>query len=359
MKRCIILCLLVLIIALLGFGCSASEQPVAQSSLAPAPGSIAPQAEAALDAAPAEPDHPVAGSTAPPATQMPQNIDESAVPIPILTPSDSRGQRRVYTVDLQLQTTEFMPGIRTLLNTVSEMDGFVERAFVQGRDLRSPEQERHARYTLRIHSDRLSEFLVVIEDNFNMLILCKESDDVTASYTHTDATLVDLRAQETRLLRYLENPPRDESERRDLEQRLSDTQSNIRNHERHQQTIDYNVIYSTINVHLFEVIFFDDVIEELVVHDPAFGDRLSEATTRSIDGFVAFFQWLLIVLIRILPILIVLGIIAVITIIICRKARKLKWKNKVASNANIQKAPYVSHTGAEMNNNGSNGDKKE
>ena len=266
------------------------------------------------------------------------NEGEGAVPLPLLPPSISGGKRIVYTVDVQIQTTAFMSGIRTLLTAVGNMEGYVESANVQGRDMRTPDTERSANYTLRMYSERLSDFLVILEDNYNLVSLRQTSTDVSANYRHGDSTLDDLRDQEARLLRDLENTRLDAEDRLEFEQRLAQVQSSIRSYERQQYTLNDDVLYSTVNVQLREVIFIEDAEEEEAEEIPelTFGERLSVAVERAIDGFVAFCQGFLIVLIRFLPILIILIILAIIAYLVYRVVRLLieRYRKKNLSHKN-------------------------
>jgi len=229
----------------------------------------------------------------------------------------------VYTVEMHLQTTDFMEGIRKLATTVGNMQGYLISENIQGRDLRAPEYERNASYVLRLHTDRLLEFLIVMEDNFNLVNRRQVADDITASYEYSGLTLSDLREQETRMKAELESDELTASERRNLESSLANVQSSIRSHETQQSVMDDNVLYSTISIHLSEVIFVD----EIEIIELTFGERFFEAVTRSWDGFVAFGQGLLIVIINILPTLIVLAVITVITFLIVLRYKRWRKAN--------------------------------
>jgi len=91
--------------------------------------------------------------------------DEADTSLPLLTPSNPDGTKIVYTVTMELQTTEFEAGTRSLLNVVRDMGGYVQNTYIEGRSLYDLEGERFASYTLRIPSESLAEFLVTMEDN--------------------------------------------------------------------------------------------------------------------------------------------------------------------------------------------------
>lgn len=267
-------------------------------------------------------------------SQWEPGAEGSSGPLPILTPSNSRGMRYIYTIDLRLQTTAFMAGIRTLLNTVGKMDGYVESADVYGRDLHSPPHERNAEYSFRLYTERLADFLEVIEDNYNIVSLKQRSKDVTGNYNYGDTAIDDLRQQEARLLTALENTRLDTESRLDLEKRLTQVQSDIRYYEREQSDFDSGIYYSTVNVQLYEVIFVEEEEieeqeeEEEAVPEPTFGERFNQAVERSVNGFLAFCQGVLIVLVRSAPVIIILVVLAVIAFLIYRRVRKNKSKHK-------------------------------
>jgi len=258
--------------------------------------------------------------------EAPSDSAGSAGPPPILTPGDSGGRRLLYTVDMQLQTTDFMSGIRLLYDTISELNGFIMNEQVYGRDLRTPGYERSASYTFRLFTDNLPEFIVIIEDNYNLLSRQLYAEDVTAVHEYQGYTLGDLREQEERLKKQLDDDDLDADTITDLERALIEVQAFIRSLEMQQSTLDDDILFSFINIQLFEVIFVEeeDEEEEVVL---TFGERFLQESLKSWDGFVAFLQGFSIVFIRILPTLLILGVITVIIVLIVRKYKAWRLEN--------------------------------
>jgi len=331
MKRFIILCSLVLIFAVFLSSCAAGEMS------APAP--AAAPAEAPAVSAP-DMDY----SELPAPAPALDSVSESSVPLPLLTPSDSRGRRLVYTVDLHLETTEFIPGIQRLVNTVNDLDGYVVTAHVQGRSLHASEFERIATYVFNLDTERLAEFIVIMENNYNLVSLWQASDDITGRHTHGGLTLSDLREQEERLKEQLDNENLRQADRLNLENALADVLASIRNLEVQRSEMDYNVRYSTISVSISEVIFKEDPPEL------SFGERFGQAAMSSLEGFIAFLQGFAIVIIRILPTLIILFVVAVLTLYIIRKVKK--W-NDARPKKEPKKVPPVYTQHQNWNNNAS------
>ena len=271
--------------------------------------------------------------------------DEIVAPLPILAPSSAKGKKMVYTVTLRLQTTSFMAGMRKLLDTVSEMGGYIESANVEGRDLRHPYEERNAYYSFRIPSERLAEFIIVIENNYNLWSLQQETQDTTSRYQRADSDLEDLRAQEQRLLEDLDKTE-DPNEKLALELKLSNVQSSIRELNALQASIDTAVFYSTVNVYLYEVIILEDYEPE---PELTFGEKFNNAIVKSTNSFVVFCQWVLLAIIAALPVLLILAIIAGIVLIIIRLIKRCREKRRATKEKRLKEKPSEKIT-KELNN---------
>jgi len=335
MKRFITLILLLTILVTIGTGCAAAGPVMAPSaptmdsapaSSPPAPRASAPTPDQSASAPSADFAEATEHTTSYTYATSILEVDESAVALPMLTPSDSRGKRLVYNVDMQLQTTEFMPSIRTLFTTLASMGGYVETEMLQGRDMRFPGTERHVIYTVRIHSDRLSEFLVVIEDNFNLVFRNRVGTNVTVDFEHTEATLDDLREREVRIRNILEDGSLNNTERRNYNRQLEEVQSNIRNRERQRNVFDDSIHYSTLTIQILEVILPEDAPDP--EPDLTFGERFGEAARNMGNGLLRGLQTLAIGIVLILPALIILVVIAVVVIIVYRRTKKANKNHK-------------------------------
>ncbi|MCL2579197.1 MAG: DUF4349 domain-containing protein [Oscillospiraceae bacterium] len=285
---------------------------------APSPAPAAPASPAASAPAPSAPapSGPVDFAPAPPAEDSGQLTDSgNYFALPLLTPEDS-DRRLVYEVSLHLQTTEFMPGLRTLLDTVTEMGGYIIRLDVDGHDLRRPNTERSAAFVFRVPSARLAEFIVAMENNYNIWRLHQLAEDVTVRQSRTDSALGNLIEQELRLREALDEAETLEDMVR-LEEMLIDVQHTIDNMLASQAVIDDNVLYSTVNGQLFEAILPE---EELPA--PPFAQRLEQTVAGSVATFIAFAQGMLLVVIAALPVFLILAIMAAIVLVVVRLFKK-------------------------------------
>jgi len=123
---------------------------------------------------------------------------------PILTPSNAGDRRLVYTVSMRLQTTEFLPGMRLLLDTVAEAGGYLVTADVHGSDLNGPLTAQTAEFSFRVPTEGLAGLIFVVENNYNILHLRQDMEERTASYQRNEWSLDDLREQERQIWEELE-----------------------------------------------------------------------------------------------------------------------------------------------------------
>ena len=319
--RAVIIC--VLLMALILGACSAPDSAPA----APAP---------ATPAAPAAP----AASAPPPPMDMFENdleaeiwqeiIDmlaeeeEAFFGVPIITPSDESGRLMVYNVQMRLQTSDFMRGWRLILDTVGEMGGYFPHTIHLGDDMRrDPTQSREAFFRIRIPTENLAEFLLLIEQNYNIWRFEKTAEDEIMTYRRTDYALQGMREDETRLAQMLDGAEETE-EILDLQSQLAALRNSIANMEISQDQLMDAVIYSTVIIELYEA-FAPYVAEELP--PLTFGEQMREALSGSLSFLSRLAQSLAIfAVVVLLPML----VIAVIVLICIRLVNKMRRSKKMA-----------------------------
>ena len=250
---------------------------------------------------------------------------ESIGVIPILLPSET-GRQLVYNVDMHFQTTEFMAGTRAMLDKVRDLDGHNEEVIVHGRPILRPYIKRSASGTFRIPTIHLNEFIIFMEDNYNLLFLHQRMIDHTISYESNQASLDRLREQEQRLLADLEN---DEDEDIDaIRENLDAIQDNIRDLEAATASLERDVVYSTIVVVLDEEIIpeeeeIEEEEEEEIV-PPTFGERFLDTMESSLSGLLVVSQAVFLVLFAILPWILPPTILTLLIILGVRRSNRKK-----------------------------------
>ena len=193
----------------------------------------------------------------------------SFLSLPLLTPSDAENRRLVYNVYMDLQTTDFQPGVLTLLNKVSDSGGYVVSSTIWGSDMTLPRQGSSAEFRLRIPSDRLADFIDIVANYYNILHLNQGLEEFTRRYQETSWDIADLRQDEASLLEALDNICEEDPDnvREGIQDELRSLRRAIRELESSQATITHNVIYSTVDLRLSEAILTDQGIGEWVSFD--------------------------------------------------------------------------------------------
>jgi len=221
--------------------------------------------------------------------------------INILSPTTT-GRQLIYTTDMNLQTTDFMPTVRLLLDTVASFDGYSEWVLINGRCLSRPDITRSANFTLRIPTDNLERFIYFIENNYNVIRLEKRMVDHSNVYQNDNFELEILRAQEQELV------DNDASQAE-----LNNIRRQIRDLERTTNNLQNRVAYSTVTVNLSEFI-------EIIEPDPAnFGERAVVILSNS-------FQVVIIIFLALLPWAIPGGLITGLIIFLTNRSEKKRQK---------------------------------
>jgi len=239
--------------------------------------------------------------------------------MPVLLLSENERQL-VYTVEINMETTELMNGLRLLSETVVEFNGWVER------DLSSGDIERNAKLILRIPTENLVEFLAFIEFNYNVISSEKEINDFTAAYERDVVHVEDLREQEQQLLANLN----EDEKVNEIRAQISDLEASIAG-------LQHAIAYPHVTIRLAEVTIpgeeievpeeeievLEEEIEEVIAvpeRPETFGDQLQNTFTNSLNNLLAVFQAIL----SILPWVLLIAILVVPPIFIVKKHKKHK-----------------------------------
>lgn len=302
MKR-VSLIIAALCVLALAAGCASMPAPAAEAPAAPA--STRPPAESyAYDGYAAE------------EAPYPQEPEGSGLTeLPLLAPDNDIGVSLSYTVELRLQTTSFMAGIRTLNNTVAEMKGYTVHASIQGRDLFRPEFARQASYDYKIPSENLAKFLMAMEDNYNLLYMEQNAEDITTEQERADSRLEQLEQRQTSLQAEL-NAAKAASDRQRIEQELAEVRAELNSLRAKSREMERKVVYSTVSITLYEV------IPPAEAATLTWGERLQQTGSNTAGRFAAMGQGLVLFFISALPVLVMLAVLGGVAWVVYRAVKK-------------------------------------
>ena len=229
-------------------------------------------------------------------------------------------RKLIRNVNLSLQTKEFDTVLDNMSQKIKDLGGYIQDSSVWGSSS-DYSSSRSASYTLRIPSDKLDEFIDVVETLGNVTYKNESVDDVTLRYVDVDSHKKALETEQERLLELLAQAENME-DLLAIESKLSDVRYELENYGSQLRLLDNQIDYSTVNVDVDEVERVTDTGEKSFFGEikDRFGNSLY-TVGRDIRGFV-------IVVLGSLPILIVWAVIIAIAVLIVKKIRKGRKKKK-------------------------------
>ena len=230
-------------------------------------------------------------------------------------------RKLIRNVNLSLQTKEFDTVLENMSQKVKDLGGYIQDSSVWGSSS-DYSSSRSASYTLRIPSDKLDEFIDVVETLGNVTYKNESVDDVTLRYVDVDSHKKALETEQERLLALLEKAENVE-DIITIENRLSDVRYELENYESQIRLLDNQIDYSTVYVDVSEVSRVTDTGKQGFFEEVA--SRFSDSVYVVLMGLRGFAIGIL----GSLPILVVWGVILAVVVILLRKfVFKKSKKNK-------------------------------
>lgn len=225
-----------------------------------------------------------------------------------------QGEKLIYTADLQMETTEFDQATAAVEALTASCGGYFESSSVSswGRGYRD------ASYTVRVPTERYSDFLSRAGELCHVLNKQEYTDNVTEAYYDIDGRL---KTQQTKLERLQELLSRAESMEDiiTIESAISETEAQIESLSGQLRRYDALVDYSTVNIYLQEVYKLSNVEEAPTTFGARLGEAFRNGWSSFVDGlenlavgFAYSWMWWL--------------VLAVIVVVVVRWVRKRKGK---------------------------------
>lgn len=241
-------------------------------------------------------------------------------------------RKLIRNVNLSLQTKEFDTVLDNMSQKIKDLGGYIQDSSVWGSSS-DYSSSRSASYTLRIPSDKLDEFIDVVETLGNVTYKNESVDDVTLRYVDVESHKKALETEQERLLALLEKAENVE-DIITIENRLSDVRYELENYESQIRLLDNQIDYSTVYVDVSEVSRVTDTGKQGFFEEVA--SRFSDSVYVVLMGLRGFAIGIL----GSLPILVVWGVILAVVVILLRKfvfkKSKKNKKNTDQTNENQQ-----------------------
>ena len=237
-----------------------------------------------------------------------------------LTNSDVLNDRKLIRKVHLTAETEDMDSLLSHINRrVADLDGYIEARDIYNGSAYYDNVSRSATLTIRIPADKLDSFVQQIADVTNIISNTEESDDVTLQYTATESQLKMLKAEEERLLAFMEEA-KSVSEMLEIEKRLTEVQTQLESLTSQLKVYDNLVDYGTIRLSVDEVQQYTEVPDE----DPTMWQQIASGFSSSMKNMGNILKGLVVFFITCIPYLIPLAVVggAVLLILWLRKRKR-------------------------------------
>lgn len=210
-------------------------------------------------------------------------------------PSD---RKLIRTVSLQVETDAFDVLLSGINAKLTELGGYVETSDVSGTSLSyyGDPMPKHASLTVRIPDDKLSVFIITVENSGNVTNKSETTEDVTLKYSDVESRKKSLEIEQERIWTFLEKAETIDTVIM-LEQRLSDIRYELEAMESQLRLYDNQVSYSTVHLNINEVTKFTSTAPKPV----SMGGRISEGLSDNFTAVVTALTNLLVFLITTSP----------------------------------------------------------
>lgn len=161
------------------------------------------------------------------------------------------GRKLIKNVSMDVETEEFDSFIRTLLNRINGLGGYVENSNTNNSSY-YVNNNRSANYMIRIPSERLDELVGNVTELANVTWKEESVRDITLQYVDIESHKIALQTEQERLLVLMEQAETVE-DLIAIESRLSEIRYQIQSYESTLRTYDNQVNYSTLHLAVLEV----------------------------------------------------------------------------------------------------------
>ena len=244
----------------------------------------------------------------------------------------SPNRKIVYTGNVSLQTLEYDKSAQSIHDRIRQCGGFIESEDTYNEDpywyysdrsgSSAKRTRRNLNITARIPADQFDTFMKDLENDGQVTNTSVNARNISVSYATHDASRKALEIEKERLLDMMDKAETVEEMIR-VEERLTEVERELGDEMTQLSAMDRDVDFSTVNISLQEVFEYSEEVVEVT-----YAERLQKAFGRAIDGFVTFWQELILFIVETFPFLIMLGIIIALLVRLHRRRRVRKMEER-------------------------------
>lgn len=236
-------------------------------------------------------------------------------------------QKIVYTGEMEIQTLDYDKSVADIKQKIREMGGFSEYEKENDYDYGwydyepgsyRKDKNRTLNITARIPSDNFEAFMAVVGETGKVMNKSVRAENISQVYAETETYKLALEKEQARLLQMMDKAETIE-DMIAVESRLSEVERLLSMYKTDLAAMDKDVEYSTISIEIEEVVRYSETKT-----GTSFRERLANAFTESIAGFILFCQELILMIVRVFPFIIIIGIIIAVAVKSSKKNNKKK-----------------------------------
>lgn len=231
----------------------------------------------------------------------------------------------IYSGSANVETVRFDETVDQIYEMIDRYQGFLESAYVTGRDYNSQYYDKHnyrnAEFVIRVPRESFTAMRGDLDQLGSVTYSSVEAQNITSAYRDTESRLKAYRVEESRLLDMLDKAEYVE-DMLNIEDRLSNVRYQIESLTTTLTNWDSKVNYSTMRLTVQEV-------KELTVEKPiarTFGDDIREGVQSSLDWLGQAGKDIVIFIVSALPLLVIPAVLAVIIVLVVRAHNRKKRK---------------------------------
>ena len=233
----------------------------------------------------------------------------------------------IYSGSANVETIRFEDTVKQVYELIEQYQGFLESAYVTGRDYNSQYYDRHsyrnAQFVIRVPRQNFTVMRADLDCLGSVTYSSIEAENITSAYRDTESRLNAYRVEESRLLDMLSRAEYVE-DMLNIEDRLSNVRYQIESLTTTLTNWDSKVNYSTMRLTIQEV-------KELTIEKPiarTFGEDLRDGIQTSLDWMGQAGKNIVIYIVSALPLLAIPAILVVAIVLIIHFHHRKKRKNQ-------------------------------
>ncbi|MEM9347317.1 MAG: DUF4349 domain-containing protein [Planctomycetota bacterium] len=229
-------------------------------------------------------------------------------------PTAAQQRKIIFNANIRLVVDEFEGVSKAVSSLAKKHGGFIASSNIHG----SEGEPRSGNWTLRIPSQNFDSFLDGSKGLGQVRSLSQDSKEVTAEYVDLEARVRNLKAEEERLHKHLDESTRSLKDILEVEQQLARVRGEIERIQGRLNVLKDLTALSTVTLSIEEI---KDYIPE-PTEEPGFATQVTRTWSDSLGGVSAFFTSASLFVVGFVPWLVVILPLSLVAWLVFKRVRR-------------------------------------